>query len=486
MTIQKTILASGLILAVAASANAAQVDPTLKLLTAGAKQGSKASVVVNGIPGQMDGGGVIPITAAAITFKFDTAKAAIAASASDFVPGAGWTRNDFNISGDTVIIGMTNPDGQTAAGPIVTVNATQNSADGSTLTLDPDTNISDDAFNSYYVAGATSALLASPFRQLLAPISGSPSVGPAGNVAVVAGNQLRLLAGADMADVQGFAPATLTAPINGRPAFGNIGGASVVAVGTTDGNVSVFDAATGAPKGAAAKVGNSTTTPAIDSTSGVIYAAAIGAGGATLASVQGDTVTPGVSTIAGATKVYSPAVFGGNVILASDTGVSVLRTAGGAPQASVPDGATAAPILNGAGNGLIVTGGKVYGINATTGALSSTSVAAPAGLADLWFDGGTFYGGAADGKVYKFTIGAGNTPTAAGSDDALAAPINTQVLVLGGTTYALDSAGNFKAGSKAVVNIGGPGTGALAATGRSTSDSIIVSEVGGGIGAMGL
>jgi hypothetical protein len=485
MTIHKTLLAGGLLLASTSIALAAAHNPTLVLKTGGATNGQKGEIVVWGIPGEDAGGTPLLLTGAQIIVTFDAGKTTVANSGAEFVPGPGWTRNDSNVDNNQVLIAMSNTDGQAAPGPIVTIKVSQNADSASSLTVATGTNVADDQFGQYDVPAMTASFLPGPFRQLGAAISGAPSVGPAGNIAVVAGNSLHLLSAADLTDVQGFAPAGLSAGINGRPAFGLLDGTAVVAVGTKDGNVSIWNAATGAQVGSTVDAGDSATTPAIDSASNTVYVASISGGAATLTSVKGGVATPSTSTIAGAAVVYSPAVYGGNVVLASDKGINVGR-ADGTPQSSVTTAASVAPILNGAGRGLIVAGGNVWGINATTGALSATSVPAPAGLSDLWFEGGTFYGGAADGKIYKFTVGTDGTPAAAGSDAGLPAAIATQPLVIGGKTYAVDVNGNLLGTNADGANIGGPGTGALAATGRGASDSIIVSETGGGIGALSL
>jgi hypothetical protein len=344
--------------------------------------------------------------------------------------------------------------------------------------------VGDDEFNEYPVPTASAAFLPGPFRQLGAAISGAPSVGPGSVVAVVAGNTLRLLNASDMSDVAGFAPPALTAPINGRPSFGNLDGASVIAVGTADGRLSVYDAQTGAQRGETLQIGSSATTPAIDGANGAVYVAGNSPAGPVLVRAEGNTMT--ATPLTGGSISSSPVVFGGTDIVGTDDAVQILRGSG--PQASIAGRATISPVLKGDGHGLIATEGNIYGINVVTGTVSATSVPAPAGLADLWYDGGSgaFYGGAADGKVYKFTLGKGDAPAAAGSMDTLSDAITAQVLVLDGNTYAIDHAGNYKGGASPVVNIGGPSTGALAATGRGAGNAIIVSEAGGGIGALGL
>lgn len=483
MTIHKTLFAGGLLLASTSIALAAAQTPTLVLKTAGAKSGNKGEIVVWGIPGEDSGGTQLKLTGAQIIFSFDAGKASVANSGAEFIPGPGWTRNDSNVDGNNVLIAMTNTDGQAAPGPIVTVKITQNATSASSLTVAAGTNVADDQFGQYDVPTMTASFLPGAFRQLGAPISGSPSVGPNGNIAVVAGNALHLLSAADMSDVQGFAAVGLSAGINGRPAFGTLDGTAIIAVGTTDGKVSMYNSTSGAQVGATVDVGGAATTPAIDSASNTVYIASISGGGAALTTVKSGAATPGAAKINGAAVVYSPAVYGGNVVLASDKGINVGR-ADGTPQSSVTAAASVSPILNGAGKGLIVADGNVWGINATTGALSATSVPAPAGLSELWYDGGTFYGGAADGKIYKFTVGGDGSPAAAGSDAGLPGAIATQPLVLGGSSIAVDVNGNLKGTIADGANIGGPGTGALAATGRGATDNVIVSERGGGIGAL--
>lgn len=457
MSIMKSLLAVGLGVA---AVSAVKADPVVKLLPAGAKSGGTAVLTVYGKP---DTGGTI--TGIVLTVTFDATKITGNPTVAA-VTGSGWSINATDFTAGQAKIAATNVDGQAAAGGMFTISFVKADNTAVPLTVDPDlsnSSVSNQDYDTFgFAAGTGSVLLPGATRDLGGAISGSPSVGLT-NIAVVAGNSLRLLKKADLTDAA--AAIALGAGITGRPSFGAIAGQPVVAVGTTDGKVSVFNADTGAAVGSAVTVGTSASSPAITA-DGTIYVAASNGTNASLVKVSGATTSP--VTIPGNAIKSDIAVFGGYAVVATDAGVQTIRTADMVPQASVADAAIASsPVLNGAGGGVIASASKLYGINTTTGAVDA-GIAAP-GLASEGFlaADGIYYGGA-DGSVQKYAAGAlTSIPTLTGA-------IAAQPLVIGGKVYAADATGKVKAGANDAVALGGATTKALAATGTTAADSLVV------------
>ncbi|HEY3267729.1 MAG TPA: hypothetical protein VGM37_12435 [Armatimonadota bacterium] len=455
MSIMKSLLAIGLGVA---AVSAVKADPVVKLLPGGAKSGGTAVLTVYGKPDTGAG-----LTAVVLTLNYDAAKITgnptVAAS-------AGWAPTT-NFSAGQAKIAVTSSDGQFTAGPIFTVSFVKadNSAVPLTVDVDPsNSSFADDSFNTFsFPAGAGSVLLPGATRNLGGAITGSPSAGLS-SVAVVAGNALRLLKKDDLTDLNGTG-AALTAGISGRPSFGAIAGQAVVAVGTTDGKVSVFDASTGAAVGAAVTVGTSASSPAITA-DGTIYVAASNGTSASLVKVAGATTTPW--TIPGNAIKSDVAVFGGFAVVATDAGVTTVRLDTGAPQATVADAAiVTSPVLDGKGAGVISSASKLYGINTSTGAVDAGTAAATLSSEGFLAADGIYFGDTT-GAVAKFAAGALTTTP------FLSKPITAQPLVIGGKIYAADNSGNVKAGSADAIALGGATTKALAATGTTAADSLVV------------
>jgi len=470
MTNIKSLVAGGLLLAVA---GAAMADPSMKLMPAGAKAGSAAAVVVKGILG-----GATSLVGAEIHVKFD-AKATVENVSATATAGSGWVTGAFNVvNGNEAIWIGANGDGQTADGTIVTISV---GVVGTTkLTLTTDSNVTDQDYNPWNPpANQEAALVNGAIRDLGGAIAGAPSTGPGGVVAVAAGTALKLVKASDLTDVAGFA-APAVGPVSGRPAFGMIGAQAVIAVGDDEGKLTVVDAATGAPVAALA-LGAKVSTPAI-APDGTIYVAVSGAGPATLVKVVGGAPAP-VATLTGTTVLGAPAVFGGLVSVGTDKGVEVIRAADGIPQAGVADaaGATIAPIIGAGGKAVSANAASILGFNALTGAPTAATVHSGGALSEAWYDAATdkVSFGAAGGKVLSVAL-AGGTPelSAALTPAAIAA----QPIVLNGTTYVIDAAGNIAADNVALsAPLGGPGAKALAATGRTSGTDSIIAATNAGI-----
>ncbi|HEY3267728.1 MAG TPA: hypothetical protein VGM37_12430 [Armatimonadota bacterium] len=454
MTPFKPLIAAALALAASAALATA---PVVKLLPTGGRAGDKVTLTVYGEPNGH------PLSSVVIRLKIDPSRVTIAGQAS-WSPG--WDAPAVSLLSDGVALSIVSALGQSADGPIASLTVTKKDDGVVPVTVDTAPSASafsdDQAYPYTFPSGYGTVILPYPVRNLGAAISGSPSAG-FDNVAVVAGNALRLLKKDDLSDVNGAAGSPLSAGISGRPSFGAIAGRAVVAVGTTDGNVAVFDAETGAAIGSPVKVGTFASSPAITS-DGTIYAAASDGVSASLVNVSSGAS----ARLQGAAVKSDPAILFGCAVAATDAGVTTVRVPGMVPQAFIPAaGAFTSPVLDGWAKGVIASDSRLYDIDCVTGNLTE-GPAAPSAFSEGFQAGDSAYFGGADGALYRYAGGAlTSTPL-------LSAAIASQPLVLGGKTYAGDAAGHLKAGPADEIMLGGAATKALAATGAGASDGVIV------------
>lgn len=479
MTSIKTLATAGVLLGVAAVSLA--TPASVKVLPTATKTTAAPITVVGSIGDE----GSLNLTGVQLNIAYDTTKITLAAGAFTKAAGTDWVVQAEGAAGGVYSVSLTSNAGQ-LAGVVGTVTGTLAAAGGSTkLTVTTDSGVSDDNYNTINLSNAENAsVFTGAYRNLGGAIAGAPSTGPGGVVAVAAGGSLKLLKAADLTDVSTFnAPAV--GPVSGRPAFGTIGTQAVVAVGDDAGKLTIVDAATGAPV-AALTLGAKVSTPAIDSTTGTVYAAVTAASGpASLVKVVGGAAQP-VATLAGSTVLGAPAVFGGGIAVGTDKGVESFRT-DGTPQAGNMDsgGATVAPIIGGGGKALSGNASKVLGFNVVTGAATTGSVSHGAtGISELWYDAAsdTVIAGTPSGNLLMVNLTSGAPTLASTKISSLAIPAQPIKLA---KTWALDAGGNLVSDAGDSIALAGPATKALAATGRTAgTDSIIAATADGGVAAV--
>lgn len=481
MTFRKSFMTTGLLLAVAGVALA---DPTVKILRSGAKSGAKAGVTIQGITNGST------LTAAQLIFTFDTAKAAISGTvAGDYIAGNGWTVNDKNVAGNTVTIAMSNANGQTSDGPIVTVMATNSTGATSTLTLDPSSNIADDQFATYNVSGS-GVLVGGAVRNLSGVSNNSIAVGVSGTTKVVAaivGTKLYIMNAADGTDMAGFASGKDLGAVStgGRPAFGVLAGVPVVAAGADNGTVNVYNLADGtAVAGSSGSAGGQVVgAPAIDTTSNSVFVSVSKATGPSVTKVGGTA-----SSIGGAadTITSSPLVQGGKLLVGTSTGLKSFNVdASGSLSAQADavtgDNVNTSPVAAG---GMALVGastGKVYKVNIATGTPAGNAANLPATaapLSDPFYVGSTdsaLFGGA-DGKLYSVKSADLSFTATNFSTGALISPVGTALGVTAG-----DNLGKVGTPGGALTDLGGALGKAVARTGTAATDSVVVNTADGDV-----
>jgi hypothetical protein len=474
MTFRNTLLTAGLL---ALAVSAASAIPTIKLVRSGAAMGAVAEVQIMAVP---DGGQ--GMNAAVVALKFDTAKAAIAATGAT-TAGSGWAPPAYSVAGDTVTLAAerVNGDDVTAESVIFSIKLTNNSATGSTIETAAGGTIASAAFDQWDIPAGLKAAIVNGKVRNLEPIPGSPAVGPGGLIAVGAGNKLYLL-NADLTDATGWTGGKeIGGQVTGRPAFGTQNGTPVIAVGTQSGTAAVFALdGTQISNAPVPDVTGIVTAPAVlDKT--IVWAVQTASGTALI----GATLVPtGAGTVTG-----SPAVFGGAVVAGKDTGIMYARIddAGAiTPQADATVGeAIGSPAVDRAGNTAVAAGasGKVYKINLANGTLVGDPLdiasGAPLSAPFVNYAAGAALFGGADGKVHSVLLASMATNAETFGLDKVVSPI-----VVNGKTVAADVTGKVGASVGEMQDVAGQPGPAIAATGPTAADSIIVTTTDGSVIAL--
>lgn len=505
MTSKLTLASVGLLIAATTIASAA--PPTLRVTTGGARPGQTTTIDVIGVVNGTDESSKIQGAELTITYdatKFDTVTAAAAT-------GYGSQINTGTPGTIRAALNNTTATGQTATGPLLTLTLTPKATNapltGDTIRVATGSRLTDGDYNDINVTGQ-GGFLPGKVRNVGA-IQGSPSVGVVGGVKVIAvgsGTSLKLLNADTLADIAGFAPAALPGNIISRPVFGTLGADQVILVGTENGSVAAYNAATGAPILPPTSVGSRVPSAPVAATSDAgpaVYVAADQASGAPkLLRFAAGSTTPAEAVLSGATAVTgSPAVYSnGLIVVGSNAGLHGFRWDATAPGGGAftqafaavadPDGFTA-PVFTSGGSGpvaLVGTRGsaaKVYqiGSNGTPGT-NNLSLGANTGPLSEGFPetGGAIFGGAS-GNVYRVVAGASAPTSGSNVLGFLTNPVLSQPLSIGGKIYAVDNLGNFKATGTTEFNIGGTPTKAIAAT-NAPENLIVVTNGNGDIASM--
>lgn len=475
MTNIKTLATAGLLFGAAAVSFATTAG--VKVLPTATKTTAAPITVV----GSLGDEGSLNLTGVQLNISYDATKLTLASGAFAKAAGTDWVVQAEGSANGVYSVSLTSNNGQ-LAGVVGTVTGTLASAGATKIAVTTDSAVSDDQYITFPNTLAENAsIFTGSYRNLGAAIKGAPSVGFDKKVAVAAGGKLQLLNGADLTDVAGFAAPAVGA-VSGRPAFGVVGTDPVVAVGDDAGALTVVKVADGTSvftKTLGAKV----STPAIDA-DGTVYAAVTNAtGAATLVKVVAGADAP-VATLAGSTVLGAPAVYNGGIAVGTEKGVESFR-ADGTPQAGITDaaGASVAPIIGAGGKALSANATKILGFNVTTGAPTTGSVAHGAtGVSELWYDypTDTVLAGTPSGKLLQVNLTTG-APTLSAALSTLA--ITAEPIQLG-KIWAFDASGNLVSDGGDSIALAGPSTTALAATGRTTGNSVIAATADGGVAAV--
>lgn len=471
MTQYKALLTGALMISVGAAFAAPRVD----VIGGAAKAGQDATVTYVLHP---DGATVTGVQFSLDVATADNGNVDLPASPSGTVP-AGWAPP--TIAQDSTVAAplkrfnfvATTSDGGPVTGETFTftIKLTQKGVGlaGAKLTLVGydeanlvGSNFSDGDYNTIGLPTTTAGIVNGASRNLGGVMNNTVSVAP-GVVAAAAGTQLYLLDStsdtlADKAGWEGGKP--IGGTVTGRPAFGAIGGSLAVAVGADNGDVSVFDVASGNAlgklSGAFTGVG---VAPAIDANGNIFVAGTVG-GGISVASVgvAGGTATAKNSTpVAGATAATSsPAVVNGVLILGTDQGVFRATVDGAGvitPQVTsgIASAISTSPVVNGGDAFVANAAGTVYKINVATGAVQPSSATLPGPVSNPFAQGDHVLFGGADGQVHSVKTADLTDTATAFADGSLITPVDT-----GSVVYAGSVSGTVGVVGGATVNVGGP------------------------------
>lgn len=497
MTKSMAILAAGALLA---GASAFAATPTLEIAGGAAKTGNDATLTFKLHPNGTE--------VASITLQFDvqasdTANVDLAAGVKGTVP-SGWdpaqVTQDQTVTDRVRYIFFTatsDGTGQTTDPLVFTMSLAQKGTGlaGAKLSLvgynDAEltgSNVGDFDLNTIGLPAMTTGIVNGASRDLGGVMNNTVSVAN-GKIAAAAGTKLYLLdASSDtLADAAGWTGGkAIGGTVTGRPAFGAIGGKLAVAVGADNGDVSVFDVASGDSlgklTGAFTGVG---VAPAIDANGNIFVAGKVGSG-ITVSSVQvagGNASASSPKEVTGATTATSsPAVVNGTLILGTDKGVfraSVDAAGVITPQAAT--GITAAintsPVVNGNSAYVADATGKVYKVNVTNGNVDQASATLPGPVSNPFAMGNRVLFGGADGKVHSLNADTlADTPTDFASG-AVSTPVDT-----GSAVYAAAADGTVGVAGGATVNVGGPLGSAINVL--PASNQLVVNSTGGTVYAV--